>query len=466
MGVRRVGDIERLAAVARPDVGIVTRVEMAHVEYLGDLDGVARAKSELVAALPASGLAVLNADDPRVRAMASLSACPVLRYGSGAGADVRGEEVRLDRELRPRFRLSSPWGRTEVRLALRGAHQVANALAAATVALWCGVPVEDVGAALAESKGSPWRMEVHHPPGGPVLVVDCFNAMPASAEAAVRSLAALPGERKLALLGVMAELGERSACEHRRIARMAQDLGIEVVGYGTGLYGGASVSGVDDAVALLCALGPGDAALVKGSRVARLEHVVHGYWKAGAAPSPGAGAGAGAVADRSDRIPRGPRLGARCVSGGSRSAQVESLAVMDAQALQGGTLAGVLDAFGDQLGADAVGEQHEAARQGGAGRVDVDVLDQVPVQFDHVRGQVEDVTQRGEPRAGVVDRQADTRPAQPLQRPGQHVVVGDRNVLGQLEHQPLGKAGGEQLGQPRRGDHGRRGVHRQVDVGG
>jgi UDP-N-acetylmuramoyl-tripeptide--D-alanyl-D-alanine ligase len=294
MGVRRVGDIERLAEVARPDVGIVTSVDTAHVKYLRDLDGVARAKGELVAALPASGVAVLNFDDPRVRDMASLSACPVLGYGVGAGVEVRADDVVVGLDLRPRFRLSSPWGQTEVRLALRGVHQVANALAAASVALWCGVCIETVAAALAVSEGSPWRMEVHHVPGGPLLVVDCFNAIPASAEAAVRSLAALPGERKLALLGVMAELGDQSESEHRRIALVAEELGIDVVGYETGLYGDAYVTGVDEAVALLRTMGPGDAALVKGSRVARLEEVVHAYGEAEGAPSLSPGAGAAA----------------------------------------------------------------------------------------------------------------------------------------------------------------------------
>jgi len=294
MGVRRVGDIERLAEVARPDVGIVTGVEMAHVEYLGDLDGVAHAKGELVAALPGSGLAVLNFDDPRVRGMASLSACPVLGYAVGADAQVRADDVTLDRDLRARFRLSSPWGQAEVQLALHGVQQIPNALAAATVALWCGVPIDGVAAALAVSQGSPWRMEVHHVPGGPVLIVDCFNAIPASAEAAVRSLAALPGGRKLAVLGLMAELGGQSQSEHRRIARMAEELGIEVVGYGTRLYGEAQVTGVDEAVAMLRTLGPGDAALVKGSRVTRLEDVVRAYGEAERAPSltPGAGAAA------------------------------------------------------------------------------------------------------------------------------------------------------------------------------
>jgi UDP-N-acetylmuramoyl-tripeptide--D-alanyl-D-alanine ligase len=179
---------------------------------------------------------------------------------------------------------------------LRGAQQVANALAAATVALWCGVPIDGVAAALAESQGSPWRMEVHHVPSGPVLVVDCFNAIPSSAEAAVRSLAVLPGKRKLALLGLMAELGDQSESEHRRIALLAQQLGIDVVGYETGLYGEAHVTGVDEAVALLRTLGPGDAALVKGSRVARLEDVVHAYGKAQGAPSLAPNDGAGPAA--------------------------------------------------------------------------------------------------------------------------------------------------------------------------
>jgi UDP-N-acetylmuramoyl-tripeptide--D-alanyl-D-alanine ligase len=291
MGARREGDIERLTEVASPDVGIVTSVAMAHLEYFGDLDGVARAKGELVAALPASGLAVLNFDDSRVREMASLSACPVLGYGAGADAEVRADDVTLDRDLRARFRLSSPWGQTEVRLALHGVQQVANALAAAAAALWCGVPIEAVSAALGASPGSSMRMDVHHVPGGPVLVVDCFNAIPTSAEAALRSLAALPGERKLAILGVMAELGDQSDSEHRRIAHVAEELGIEVVGYETGLYGGAHVTGVGEAVALLRTMGPGDAALVKGSRVVRLEDVVRAYGQAEDAPSLTTGAG-------------------------------------------------------------------------------------------------------------------------------------------------------------------------------
>lgn len=280
MGARGAGHIARLTDISRPDVGIVTSVAMAHVEYLGDLEGVARAKSELVSALPPSGVAVLNADDPRVAGMASVSPCPVLRYAVEGDADVRAEGIVLDGDLRPRFQMATPWGRGEVRLALHGIQQVPNALAAAAAALWCGASFDGVVDALRTAAGSPLRMEVRRMPNGPVLVVDCYNANPASTEAALRSMAELPAGRKVALLGLMAELGADTETEHRRTAQLAEELGIEVVGYQTPLYGSRHVSSTDDAVALLLELGPGDAALVKGSRVARLEDVVQQHSEA------------------------------------------------------------------------------------------------------------------------------------------------------------------------------------------
>jgi len=276
MGARGSGHITRLTEIGRPDVGIVTSVAMAHVEYFGDLEGVARAKSELVTALPPTGVAVLNADDPLVARMASVSPCPVLRYGveGDAEADVRAERVALDADLRPRFHMATPWGSAQVELALRGLQQVPDALAAATAALWCGAPLDGVVAALGSATGSPLRMEVRRVPDGPVLVVDCYNANPASTEAALRSLAALRAGRRVALLGLMAELGADTEVEHRRAAQLAEELDIDVVGYQTTLYGPPHVSSADEAVALLLELGPDDAALVKGSRMARLEDVV------------------------------------------------------------------------------------------------------------------------------------------------------------------------------------------------
>ena len=284
MGARDVGHIARLAQVGRPDVGIVTSVAMAHVEFFGGLDGVARAKGELVRALPESGVAVLNFDDPRVAAMASFSRCPVLGYAVDADAEVRAEAVALDDDLRARFTLATPWGRGKVGLSLHGLQQVPNALAAAAAALWCGVPFEAVLVSLAEATGSPFRMEVHRPAGGPVLLADCYNANPASTEAALRSLVTLKAERKLALLGLMAELGGETEAEHRRVAGLAEELGIEVVGYQTDLYGEAHVDDVESGVTLLKTLGPADAALVKGSRVARLEDVVQRFDAGRASP--------------------------------------------------------------------------------------------------------------------------------------------------------------------------------------
>jgi UDP-N-acetylmuramoyl-tripeptide--D-alanyl-D-alanine ligase len=286
MGARGPGHIARLAQVARPDVGIVTSVAMAHVEYFGDLDGVARAKSELVTALPESGIAVLNFDDPRVARMAAVSPCPVLGYALAADAEVRAEDVTLDNELQPSFRLVTPWGKGEVRLSLHGLQQVPNALAAAAAALWCGLPLEAVASSLEAVTASPLRMELRRPPDGPVLLVDCYNANPASTDAALRALAALPAARRVAVLGLMAELGPDTEEQHRALAVLAEDLGIEVRGYQTGLYDAAVVPDVDGAVELLRSLSSSDAVLLKGSRVARLEDVVTAYGTAVGAQSP------------------------------------------------------------------------------------------------------------------------------------------------------------------------------------
>jgi UDP-N-acetylmuramoyl-tripeptide--D-alanyl-D-alanine ligase len=280
MGARGLGHIGRLAQVARPDVGIVTSVAMAHVEFFGDLDGVARAKGELVAALPESGVAVLNFDDPRVTRMSEFSPCPVLGYAVVADAEVRAEEVRLDDELQPSFRLVTPWGKGEVQLSVHGVQQVPNALAAAAAALWCGVPFESVAASLEAVPASPLRMELRRPADGPALLVDCYNANPASTEAALRSLAALPGARRVAILGLMAELGADTEEQHRAAAALAADLGIEVHGYQTDLYGAAVVPDTAGAVALLRSLSHEDAVLLKGSRVAALEDVVTAYGEA------------------------------------------------------------------------------------------------------------------------------------------------------------------------------------------
>jgi UDP-N-acetylmuramoyl-tripeptide--D-alanyl-D-alanine ligase len=281
MGARGHGHIAQLCAVALPTVGVVTAVQAVHTEHMGGEHQIAVAKRELVEMLPPDGLAVLHDADPRVAAMAAHTRAAVLTFGGGpAGGDtgdVWADEVTVDQQLRPRFVLRSAWGSVEVQMGARGVHNVPNALAAATVALWTGMSLASVAAGLGNPIDSPWRMELHHTASGATVLNDAYNAGPASMAAALRSLATLPASRRLAVLGVMAELGGRSVDEHARIAGLAADLGIEVLAVATDLYG---VAPLDDAPAAVAAVraaladGPSDTAvLVKGSRVAGLEVV-------------------------------------------------------------------------------------------------------------------------------------------------------------------------------------------------
>lgn len=274
MGARGAGHIRLLCDIARPTVGVVTAVGLVHTETFGSLEAVARAKSELVSDLPATGTAVLNADDQLVNAMASVTPATVVRYGLahvGSAADVVAEAIVVDDELRPSFRLRSPWGDADVRLAVRGHHQVANALAAVAGAGACGVAIDDAVAGLADVTLSPWRMEIARSTGGALVINDAYNANPVSVAAALRSLAALPARRRVAVLGTMAELGDVAEREHRAAAELAAELGIEVLAVGEPAYGTAEVPDVEAALARLGALADGDAVLVKGSRVAGLE---------------------------------------------------------------------------------------------------------------------------------------------------------------------------------------------------
>ncbi len=270
MGARGRGHIAALCAVAQPVVGVVTTVGLSHAEFFGTLDDVVASKGELVEALPAHGTAVLNADVAQVAGMAGRTPARVLTFGLAAG-DVRAESVTLDDDLRPAFRLRSPWGDAGVTLAVRGHHQVANALAAAAAALACGTPVDAVAAGLGDARLSPWRMQLEHAPSGALVLNDTYNANPLSVEAALRALAALPGRRRTAVLGIMAELGAVGPAEHARLGALAASLGIRVIAVDAPGYGGEAVSGVPEALDRLGPIGAGDAVLIKGSRAAGLE---------------------------------------------------------------------------------------------------------------------------------------------------------------------------------------------------
>ena len=272
MGARGKGHIEWLCSLGRPTIGVVTAVGAAHTELFGTVEAVAEAKGELVERLDRTGVAVLNADQPLVAAMAERTEARVLSFGRSSG-DVRAADVSLDEGLRPRFWLETPSGRAEVALAVCGEHMVDNALAAAAAALAVGVGVDQIAAGLGTARLSPWRMEVSELPSGAVLINDAYNANPMSMAAALRSLVALDRRRRVAVLGVMAELGDRTAAEHAAIGTLAQELGIAVIPVATADYGPAPVADADAAVAALGPIDADTAVLVKASRAAGLEAV-------------------------------------------------------------------------------------------------------------------------------------------------------------------------------------------------
>ena len=279
---RGAGHIASLAATVPPNVGVVLNVGSAHLGEFGSVEGIARAKGELVEALPEFGIAVLNADDPLVAAMGIRTGARVVLAGRHPNAHYRAEDVGLVAG-RARFTLVGPGGEAPVALRLVGEHHVGNALAAAAVACELGATVEQVADVLTTTApASRWRMEVTDRADGVTVVNDAYNANPDSMRAALRALAALSegGTRRTwAVLGRMAEIGEGSERAHRAVTELAVELGVdEVVSVGTPEYGAERITaGVQETVSLLQdELRPGDVVLVKASRAAGLERVAAG----------------------------------------------------------------------------------------------------------------------------------------------------------------------------------------------
>ncbi|MFI1863481.1 UDP-N-acetylmuramoyl-tripeptide--D-alanyl-D-alanine ligase [Streptomyces jumonjinensis] len=300
MGARYVGDIRYLAGLVPPRIGLVLNVGTAHIGEFGGRERIAEAKGELVEALPPAdrgGVAVLNADDPLVHAMASRTTARVVTFGESANADVRAENVRLTQQGQPAFTLHTPTGCSDVTMRLYGEHHVSNALAAAAVAHELGMPVDEIARALSEAGTlSRWRMEVTERPDGVTIVNDAYNANPESMRAALRALAAMGqgaqsrGGRTWAVLGLMAELGDEALAEHDAVGRLAVRLNVsklvavggreaswlQLGAYNEGSWGEESVH-VSDAQAavdlLRSELRPGDVVLVKASRSVGLERV-------------------------------------------------------------------------------------------------------------------------------------------------------------------------------------------------
>ncbi len=285
MGMYAPGEIARLAELSQPVVGVITLVGPVHMERLGSIEAIAAAKAELVQALPADGVAILNADDPRVRRMKSRTSARSMTYGFAAGADVRGTNL-VSRALDGMaFRLVTPAGEVEVSTPALGAHGVHNGLAAAAVGLAAGLDLDPIAAGLAAGWQAPHRDQIVRLPGLTILD-DAYNASPSSMRAALELLASLPG-RHVAVLGVMRELGDAHERGHREVGEVAARLADELIVVGDEAHGIADAAApimsnriqvVADRDAALEALRdvlvPGDAVLVKASRGAELERLV------------------------------------------------------------------------------------------------------------------------------------------------------------------------------------------------
>jgi len=287
MGERFSGDVKALCDIARPEIGVVTNVGLAHAEYLGGAAGAADVIGELMDALPDGGLAVLNADDVWSRGLEARApaGAATITVGFSPGADYRLDRVELDAELRPRFELNGQ----SVEVPLHGEHQAANAALALEVAHRAfAIPLAIAAESLRSVRPARWRLERHVAGNGVIVLNDAYNANPTSMNAALRSLAQTgTASHRIAILGVMLELGPYADEAHAEIGRLASELGIDVViGVGAGgaqIAGaakGAEVHTAPDAVgALRIAIDtvePGDAVLVKASHAVGLETVAAG----------------------------------------------------------------------------------------------------------------------------------------------------------------------------------------------
>ena len=289
MGANHAGEVAALVQVARPSIGLITNAGAEHLEGFGSLEGVARAEGEMVAGLPASATAVINADDEFAALWRGLTRARVVTFGVQARADFAATEVRTELEaagFRTRFRLHTPAGATTIELALGGAHNIANALAAAAAAASAGATLAQIATGLAGMRAVSGRLQFKRATSGAWLIDDTYNANPSSMRAAIEVLGALEGRRWLAL-GDMAELGEFAPEAHLEVGEFARAAGIErlyatgelmqraVESFGAGAQWFSSTTTLTQALTrALETAGPQVRLLIKGSRFNHLERVV------------------------------------------------------------------------------------------------------------------------------------------------------------------------------------------------
>jgi UDP-N-acetylmuramoyl-tripeptide--D-alanyl-D-alanine ligase len=288
MGMSARGEIARLAQIAAPQLGVITNVGAGHLENLGGISGVARAKGELFIQLPAGGTALINVDDPQICQLPLANGVRRVLFGSAPEAQVRATEVSATNGT-VTFTLHLPDARVAVQLPLPGRHNVQNALAAAAAAWVLDVPVDDIAAGLAEFKPCPGRMELIELADDVLILDDSYNANPLSMRAALDALHDLgrPG-RRFAVLGDMLELGHAARDLHREVGLLAATRAdwLFTLGELAGdIAAGAADHGLDSTrivasttVETLISqlrplLRPGDRVLVKGSRGMRMERI-------------------------------------------------------------------------------------------------------------------------------------------------------------------------------------------------
>lgn len=288
MGMNHKGEIARLAQIARPDAGLITVVQAAHLEGLGSIEGVAEAKGELFFNLPPGGVAVVNADDPRIVRQAVASKAKTLTFGRAEAAEVRLVAVEPNGKSGLGIKVRENGRDWPIALRLIGEHNALNATGAFALALALGYRPEECVRGLEAAQGHARRLQLYDAPNGVTVVDDCYNANPASMQAALEALAVLSAEgRAVAVLGDMLELGKGEGEEHVALGRRASDGAALVAFFGPRSKAGYEVASkklgaqaahFEDPAALVAwlkpQLAPGDVVLVKGSRGMRLERVV------------------------------------------------------------------------------------------------------------------------------------------------------------------------------------------------
>ncbi|OCC13994.1 UDP-N-acetylmuramoyl-tripeptide--D-alanyl-D-alanine ligase [Streptomyces sp. PTY087I2] len=306
MGARHIGDIRDLTRIAQPDISVVTNVGTAHIGEFGGRDNIAQAKGEIVEALPPAGLAVLNADDDYVQPMTERSGGRVVTYGLGENATIRAMDITTDAQGRTSYTLTTPEGTASVQLQFVGGVQVHNSLAAAAVGRETGLDTAEIAARLSRAlPRSKWRMETETRADNVTIVNDAYNANPSSMRHSLDALASMTrgiGQRAVAVLGRMNELGTDSRTAHEEIGRYAAERGLDRII----LVGGDEAQWMSDGVRsagrkaewmpdqetaldlLHSTLQPGDVVLVKASRGVELQQLASALLQ----PTPAGPAGA------------------------------------------------------------------------------------------------------------------------------------------------------------------------------